>query len=236
MATLVDRKSAKRGSDSPASILAGRRVDDRSLRTRPKRTGLLVAAALMVVVFGLGFALLLSQAGEKTSVLTIREPVSKGQVVERENLAPKQVSGAAGAIETADAGTVIGKTAAVDLVAGQILNRDMITDDPIPGKGKATVGLSLDPSRVPSAGLKPGSVVNVIAVPDGESGGPEDALNTPPLLAEAAEVYSVDGAAKEGGGLLVTLIVDASESARLAAYSTSNRVAVVETSASDEAQ
>src|SRR4051794_25974763 len=65
MATLVDRKSAKRGSDSPASMLAGRRVDDRSLRTRPKRTGLLVAAALMIVVFGLGFALLLSQAGEK---------------------------------------------------------------------------------------------------------------------------------------------------------------------------
>ena len=235
MATLVERKTAKRGS-APSTILAGRGVDDRSLRTRPKRTGLLVAAALMVIVFGLGFALLLSQAGEKTSVLTIREPVSKGQVVERENLVSKQVAGASGAIETADVGTVIGKTAAVDLVAGQILNREMITGDPIPGQGKATVGLSLDPSRVPSAGLKPGSVVNVVAVPDGESGGPDDSLNTPPLLAEAAEVYSVDGAAKEGGGLLVTLIVDADESARLAAYSTRNRVAVVETSAADEAQ
>lgn len=234
MATLVDRKSAKQGS-TPSSILAGRRVDDRSLRTRSKRTGLVVAAALMVIVFGLGFALLLSQAGEKTSVLTIREPVSKGQVVERENLVSKQVAGASGAIETADAGTVVGKTAAVDLVAGQILNRAMVTAEPVPGKGKATVGLSLDPSRVPSAGLKPGSIVNVVAVPDRESGGPDDALNTPPLLAEAAEVYSVDGAAKEGGGLLVTLIVDANESARLAAYSTSNRVAVVETSPADEA-
>ena len=233
MVALVDRKTAKRESAS-SSIFAGR-VDDRSLRTRSKRTGLVVAAALMVIVFGLGFALLLTQAGEKTSVLTIREPVSKGQVVERENLVSKQVAGVAGAIETADAGTVIGKTAAVGLVAGQILNRDMITGDPVPGKGKATVGLSLDPSRVPSAGLKPGSVVNVVAVPDGESGGPADALNAPPLLAAAAEVYSVDGAAKEGGGLLVTLIVDASESARLAAYSTSNRVAVVETSPQDEA-
>lgn len=235
MATLVDRKSSKRGSD-PASILAGRRVDDRSLRTRSRRTGLVTLAAILIGVFGLGFALLLSQAGAKTSVLTIREPVSKGQVVERDNLVSKEVAGASGAIETADAATVVGKTAAVDLVAGQILNRDMVTSDPIPGKGKATVGLSLDPSRVPSAGLKPGSVVNVVAVPDGESGGPDDALNSPPLLAEAAEVYSVDGAVKEGGGLLVTLIVDANESARLAAYSTSNRVAVVETSASDEAQ
>ena len=234
MATLVDRKGAKQGN-TPSSIFAARRVDDRSLRTRSKRTGLVVAAALMVIVFGLGFALLLSQAGEKTSVLTIREPVSKGQVVERENLVSKQLAGASGAIETADAGTVVGKVAAVDLVAGQILNRAMVTAEPVPGKGKATVGLSLDPSRVPSAGLKPGSVVNVVAVPDGESGGPADVLNTPPLLAEAAEVYSVDGAAKEGGGLLVTLVVDAGESARLAAYSTSNRVAVVETSPADEA-
>lgn len=234
MTTTMDKRSRKPGKD-PSSILAGRRIDDRSLRTKSRRTGLLTVAALLVVVCGLGFALLLSQAGDKTAVLTVREPVAKGQVVEQSNLVSTQVSGATGAIETADSSTVVGKIAAVDLVAGQILNRDMVTSDPIPGKGKATVGLSLDPTRVPSSGLKSGSVVNVIAVPGGDNGGAAEELDAPQLLAEGAEVYAVDGASTEGGGLLVTLIVDSSDAARLAAYSTSNRVAIVETSPADEA-
>lgn len=234
MTTTVEKRSRKPGKD-PSSILAGRRVDDRSLRTKSRRTGLVTVAALLVVVCGLGFALLLSQAGDKTAVLTIGEPVAKGQVVEQSNLVSTQVSGAAGAIETADSSTVVGKIAAVDLVAGQILNRDMVTSDPIPGKGKATVGLSLDPTRVPSSGLKSGSVVNVIAVPGGDNGGAAEEMDAPQLLAEGAEVYAVDGASTEGGGLLVTLIVDSSDAARLAAYSTSNRVAVVETSPADGA-
>jgi len=234
MTTTVDKRSRKTGKD-PSSILAERRADDRSLRTKSRRTGLVTVAALLVVVCGLGFALLLSQAGDKTAVLTVREPLAKGQVIEQSNLVSAEVSGAAGAIETSDSGAVVGKIAAVDLVAGQILNRDMVTSDPIPGKGKATVGLSLDPTRVPSSGLKSGSVVNVVAVPGGDNAGAVEELDAPELLADGAEVYAVDGASTEGGGLLVTLIVDSSDSARLAAYSTSNRVAIVETSPADEA-
>lgn len=235
MTTTMDKQRSKKPANNSSSILAARRVDDRSLRTKSRRTGLVTVAALLVVVCGLGFALLLSQAGDKTAVLTVREPVAKGQVVQQSNLVATQVSGAADAIETADSSTVVGKIAAVDLVAGQILNRAMVTSDPIPGKGKATVGLSLDPTRVPSSGLKSGSVVNVIAVPGGDNGGAAEELDAPQLLAEGAEVNAVDGASTEGGGVLVTLIVDSSDAARLAAYSTINRVAIVETSPADVA-
>ncbi len=235
MTTTVDKRSKKTGGSS-SSLLAGRRVDDRSLRTKTRRSGLISAAVLLVVVCGLGGALLLSQAGDKTAVLSIGEPVAKGEVVERGDLVSTEVAGVSGAIPAAEANTVVGKTAAVDLVAGQVLNGDMVTSNPIPGKGSATVGLSLDPTRVPSSGLKPGSVVNVVAVPNGENGAPVEELDAPQLLAERAEVYAVDGASTEGGGLLVTLVVDQGDAARIAAYSTSNRVALVETSAADGAK
>lgn len=232
MTATVDKRSKKGGGPS-SSLLAGRRVDDRSLRTKNRRPGLITVAVLLIVVCALGFALLLSQAGHKTAVLAMGKPVPKGQVIERGDLVTTKVAGVPGAIGAADANTVIGKTTAVDLVAGQILNGDMVTSNPIPGKGRATVGLSLDPTRVPSSGMSPGSVVNVVAVPNGENGAPAEELDAPQLLAERAEVYAVDGASTEGGGLLVTLVVDQSDAARIAAYSTSNRVAVVETSPAD---
>jgi hypothetical protein len=49
------------------------------------------------------------------------------------------------------------------------------------------------------------------------------------VLAADASVYSVEGAATAGGQVLVTLVVDAADAARISAYSTQNRVAVVET-------
>jgi dihydroxyacetone kinase len=76
----------------------------------------------------------------------------------------------------------------------------------------------------------PGDLVDVIAVPaEGNAANDTDALDAPPTLAADAEVYDVKGNATEGGGVLVTLVVDKSAAARIAAYSTAGRVAIVET-------
>ena len=175
-------------------------------------------------------------AGEKESVLAIGQPVAKGQVIERGDLVSTSVSGVGGAIPVGDLDTVVGQTAAVDLVAGQILTPAMFAGTPVPGEGQSVVGLALDPTRVPGAGLEPGDQVDVIAVPGGDRAqtGRRDALDAPEVLAEGAEVYDVGGAATAGGQVLVTLVVDADDAARIAAYSTQNRVAVVETAPSGD--
>ena len=111
MATTV---KAKKAGNDVSSILSGRRIDDRGLRTKSRRTGLAAVAAALMVACGLGFALLLSQAGEKISVLVVAEPVAKGHVVERADLVSKEVAGADGAIKTANSAQAIGKVAAVD--------------------------------------------------------------------------------------------------------------------------
>lgn len=219
-----------RGADV-SSVLTGRRFNDRGLRTKSRRPGLVSVAALLTIGCGLAFAVLLSQAGNRTEVLAIGHPVAKGQLVERTNLVTRQVAGVIGAIPTDQASKIIGKTASVDLVEGQILTAPMVTSDPVPGKGRALVGLALDPTQVPTDGLKPGDQIRVIAVPGDNGGGA--GLDAPPALSDNATIYSVGGGATDGGSIAVTVIVDSVDAGKIAAYSTSKRVAIVGISAAD---
>lgn len=226
-----DGRKAAAGMQAPASGLlsAGERRANQGGQ-RHRSWGLVTVAALCVLGTGLAVAAWGLHAGQKESVLAIGEPVSKGQVISRGDLVTTSVSGVAGAIPVGEISTVVNQTATVDLVDGQILTPEMFTASPVPDAGAATVGLALDPARVPGAGLDPGDVVDVIAVPGGDTAQNDpEALDTPEALAEGASVYSVEGAATAGGLVLVTLIVDAADAARISAYSTQNRVAVVET-------
>lgn len=206
------------------------------VRPRTRSWGLVAAAALLVLLTGLGGALLISQASNTDSVLSVAGPVSKGQVIERDDLVQTSVSGVRGAIPVSSIDTVVGKTAVVDLVDGQVLTSAMFAADPLPGPGRAVAGLALEPARVPSAGLQPGDQVQVIAVPAADAGAAVDdaALDSPVVLADKAEVYAIDGSGAAGGQVLLTLIVDEGDAARLAAYSTQNRVAVIETAPAGE--
>ena len=239
--TKQDRKAA-RGMHAPAPglLAAGERRATQGGQ-RHRSWGLVTVAALSVLGTGLAVAAWGLHAGQKESVLALGEPVSKGQVIARDDLVTTSVSGACAASSRAcslsvrrscssEINTVVNQTAAVDLVDGQILTSQMFAASAVPASGEATVGLALDPARVPGAGLDPGDVVDVIAVPGGDTAQKDSAaLDTPEVLAADASVYSVEGAATAGGQVLVTLVVDAADAARISAYSTQNRVAVVET-------
>lgn len=228
--TKQDRKAA-RGMHAPAPglLAAGERRATQGGQ-RHRSWGLVTVAALSVLGTGLAVAAWGLHAGQKESVLALGEPVSKGQVIARDDLVTTSVSGVSGAIPVSEINTVVNQTAAVDLVDGQILTSQMFAASAVPASGEATVGLALDPARVPGAGLDPGDVVDVIAVPGGDTAQKDSAaLDTPEVLAADASVYSVEGAATAGGQVLVTLVVDAADAARISAYSTQNRVAVVET-------
>lgn len=227
--------SPKRGrTTKPASggILDGRTSRMRAGRGRPRSRSLLVLAALLVLGFALATAYLVTRAGDKVSVLSVGTSISKGHVIERGDLVSVAVSGIAGAVPVAATDEIVGKTATVDLVKGQVLTEEMVTTTPTPATGQSTVGLALDPTRVPSSGLDTGDIVDVIAVPNSETGGGGRAtLARPTVLARAATVYAVQGLATDGGKVLLTVIVDTREAGPVAAYSTSNRVAVVEVAA-----
>lgn len=210
--------------------LAGRRMDDRRLRAQPRRKGVLAFAAMMIVGSALAGALLFSSLGDRTEVLAVRDAVAKGQVITEDDLIQKSVAGVEDAVSVDQINEVVGSTASVDLVAGQILTNSTVTSDPMPADGEATVGLNLDPSRVPSSGLNAGDVVSVVAVPGGTVElGTVSALDAPTVLARGASVLEVQGSSTEGGTVLVTVVVDEDDAAKIAAYSAGGLVAVVET-------
>jgi len=197
---------------------------------RHRSWGLVTVAALCVLGSGLAVAAWGLHAGQKESVVAVGAPVAKGQVIARDDLVSTSVSGVSGAIPVSEIDEVVDQTAAVDLVDGQILTSQMFAASPVPSAGQAAVGLALDPARVPGSGLRAGDVVDVLAVPgNGVALKDPAALDTPEVLAADATIYSVEGVATAGGQVLLTVVVDASDAARLSAYSTQNRVAVVET-------
>lgn len=192
-------------------------------------------AALLIVGFGLAGAVLFGRAGDKVEVLVMGSGVAKGQVVERADLRTVAVAGAPDTVRVDDVDAVVGKTAAVDLVAGQLVTNDMVTAQLVPGPGETVVGLALEPVKVPSAGLAPGDLVDVIAVPAGNTEADATDLDDPVALTTGATVYAAAGSGTSGGQLLLTLVVDSDDAARVATYSTAGRVAVVETNPLDAA-
>jgi hypothetical protein len=226
-------QSAPRATGGFLPVDKPRRARLRGNRSRTRSKSLIVLASLLVLGFGLATAYLVTSAGDKASVLVMGTEISKGHMVQRDDLVSQSVSGVSNAIPVDQVDDVVGRTATVDLIEGQILTEAMTTTASVPGAGQAMVGLSLDPTRVPSAALNTGDVVDVIAVMGGEQGtklNPAD-LDTPIVLTTDATVYSVEGLATDGGQLLLTLLVDEADATKVAAYSTSNLVAVVEVAA-----
>lgn len=181
-----------------------------------------MASALAVAAWGL-------RIGQREAVVAVAQPVTEGHVIERSDLTDASVAGVSGVIPLEEIDLVVGKAAAVDLLSGQTLTTAMVASDIVPTAEQATVGLALDPDRVPAAGLEAGDVVGIVPVPgDSKTEVLDSDLDRPTLLADAAEVFEVGGEATSGGEVLVTVIVDAADAGRIAAYATQNRVALVE--------
>src|SRR4051794_37294053 len=149
-----------------------------ALPTRGRRPGLIAVAVLLIVGFALSGALLVSRAGDTTEVLVAARAVPAGHVIGPADVAAARLSGSVRAIAAGDLRTVVGNSAAVGLVGGQVLNRDMLTTAAVPAPGKSMVGLALRPGQLPADGLGIGDRVQAIAIPaatDPAVGAPADA-------------------------------------------------------------
>ena len=165
------------------------------------------------------------QKGDREEVWAVRVEVPAGSVIERDDLATLQVAGLDDAIPVGELDSVVGSSAAVGLVPGQVLNHTMLTPDPIPGPGARVMGVELDATRVPG-GLVPGDFVTILAVPpSGDPSTPEE-LETVRILAEGVTVLST--VKVDGAGTRLTLVVPKDEANRIAAFGAAGRVAVLQ--------
>lgn len=191
----------------------------------PRRYGQWAGAVLFVVMAVLLAGWFWQQKSDREEILAVAHPVPAGTVIAADDLKVAAVAGVTSMISAEDAASVVGSTAAVGLVKGQILTPDMVTSKPLPGPGERVVGLQLDATRAPT-GLRPGDVVVVLAVPPaGDPSSPAE-LDDPTVLAPQATVASAE--AIEGAGTRLALAVPAPVAERVTAYVAAGRVALVQ--------
>ncbi len=216
------RPRAERSSSGNGTAPAAREV---RLPTRPRRLGQWAATVLFVLVSVVAAAWFWQQQGDRVEVLVVAREVPAGHVVERSALSTASVAGVDGAIPVSEVDRVVGSTAAVGLVPGQVLTDPLLTVDAVPAANERVVGLDLDPTRAPM-GLMPGDVVTVLAVPpSGDPGDPESLARTT-VLAETAEVLRAESI--DGGGLRLSLVVEDGYATDVASFGAAGRVAVIQ--------
>jgi len=180
---------------------------------------------LFVLVTVLAAGWLWQQKSDRQEVLALEVAVPAGTVIERGDLKVVEVAGVEDTVGVAEVDAVVGSTAAVGLIPGQVLNRQMVTSDPIPGSGERVVGVELDATRVPG-GLAPGDVVSVLAVPPSGDASTTQELKSPSVLADQVTVLSA--VRVEGVGTRLTLVVGQEQANRVAAFGAAGRVAVLQ--------
>ncbi len=203
----------------------------RELPRVPRRYGQWAATVLFVLVAVLAAGWLWQQKSERVELLAVTHAVPAGSVLGRDDLQVVEVAGLPNALGAGQAANVVGSTAGVGLVAGQVLTPAMLTADPVPGPGERVVGVELDGTRTP-AGLAPGDVVRVLAVPPtGDASSPAE-LASPTVLAASVRVRSVDRI--EGAVTRFALLVPQTEADRVAAFGAAGRLSLVQASLGGE--
>ncbi|MEX0744949.1 MAG: hypothetical protein WD118_05050, partial [Phycisphaeraceae bacterium] len=163
--------------------------------------GLALAALSAALV-----AALLNAAAATTLVWATATEVSRGHIVEAEELVAVEVaSSAAGSLVGASVASrtrLVGQVWAADLPAGHLLSPPLAVERVAVGEGRALVGLRLNPGEFPIAGLRPGDLVQVIEAA-AQQGDPPQVL-VDDAVVEAVAVLGDQGVA---AAQLITLSI-----------------------------
>jgi hypothetical protein len=225
----------------PATHLAEAPADDghaqRRLRLAPprwqRRPAFVVLGLLLVLVFAALAAQLYLQVGGRASVLAVARPVPAGHRIGGQDLTEVRVSidPAVHAVPASDRNQVVGRVALVDLLPRSLLNREAVAATPIPGAGKAIVGVALKPGQLPTI-LKPGDHVVVVVTPPppaggGGAGGGAAASGQPPqVLVDDAVVFDLRQAEADQA-TVVSVVVARGQAADVARWQASGQVSLV---------
>lgn len=189
------------------------------VRRRPAIIFGSVAALLLGAVAGAWLWLSSTAAVE---VVAARSTVARGAVISAADLVTVRigVDPAVAAIPASQAGSLVGKRAALDISAGSLVTRADVADQVVPGKGMTLVGLSLGAGLLPSSPLRNGDEVRIVRAPSGQ----EAATGTPVVIAATVVASSPT---RDGQATLVDVLVPSADAPGLAAEASAGKVALV---------
>jgi hypothetical protein len=206
-------------------------VEEPTLRPLPRsgRRGRLLGGFLVVVVSAALAAYLFVAVAHRATVLMVARNVPVGSRLQASDLSSVQVSvdAAVQTVPAGQSGQVVGRYAAVDLRAGELLAPSEVTAALSPGRGQQVVSLGLKAGQMPPD-LQPGYQVLIVATPGapGQSagGGQAQAL-TRDVAATVDRVTAPD----ESGVTVVNVLVPADVGPLVARQASTSQVALVVT-------
>ena len=215
----------------------GRRAGERARPAGPRRPGrhrqlpLVVIGVLLVLGGALAFADASVHLGSREEVLVVAQPVAAGQVLTSGDLRAARLSTGSGldVVASGQEATVVGRRAAVALVAGSLLTASEVGSTPAVASGFDVVALGLKPGAYPPQ-LGPGDRVLVVPVSSATSGG----SGTSPASGSpvGATVVSVVAAPSGSGSPTVfSLQVSDRDAGEVAALGAAGQASLVEVGA-----
>jgi hypothetical protein len=214
--TMPNRQALNKGRASAPSagpVLRGRRI-------RPARV---LGGVLLVLLLALAGVVVAVRVDTRVPVLAAAGAIGAGQMVTALDLtAVKVATDGLVTIPAAQLATVVGRVAAVPLVAGTLLSPAQFGGPAWPASGEAVIAVPVKPGRLP-AGLGAGAKVAVLVVPGaapgtapGTSGGGSTGGQQAQVEKATATVVSVDAATDQSGATVVTLLLAAGDATRIA--------------------
>lgn len=195
-------------------------------RHERRRRGLIAGGVVLVLAFTLGVGLLYSRAGGKVSVIVMARPVAAGHTIARADLATAQMaSDSIPAYAASHLSEVIGKTAAVGLVTGEVLNNQMVSTQAATPPGDVLAGVALKAGQMPAGGVSAGDRVMVILLSAQPAGGSSAPPSAPTVLENSAQV-TASQAQPDGSGTVVSLLIPKADAAALAQANNAGLVTV----------
>ena len=195
-------------------------------RERAQR-GLITAGVVLVLACGLGAGLLFEHQGGKVSVIKVAKAVPAGHTIEAADLTTAQMaSDDIPAYAGNHMGEVVGKTAAVGLVPGEILNKAMVTSRAATPSGYVVAGVLLKPGALPAGGVSAGDQVMVILLPS-QTAGSSSSGSGATVLENSVRV-SASAASSDGTSTVVSLLIPKADAPQLAQANSAGLVALSE--------
>lgn len=200
--------------------------EDHLAVTQPKMRRRPIVAILCVLVVVLGAIITgyaVSIAGGTTSVVAVRTDIARGELITRSALQTVNITldPSLSTVPGDQIDTLVGKHARVDLHAGGLISPDSITSTALPAEGQSVIGIAAGVGQRPSAALRPGDHVRIVATPRDQDDPPAE----PPTTIEATVVAVHDSG--DPGLSVIDVSVARDKAAVLAALVATGRIAII---------
>ena len=192
-------------------------------RRNPKWIALGVVA---ICLGGLLSYVIYARVATESAVVAMAATVYRGEVIEAGDLTSITLSGdpSVPTIPADQAGSLVGRRAAYDLVDGSLVAPSAVTSAALPAAQRAVVGLSLAGGRAPADFLVPGAPIRLVALPPADAQpGVADPYAGKTFAARA--VSSQPG--PDAGSLFVDVDVPAAQAPTIALLAAQDRLSVV---------